>query len=128
MVVRMDYFKKLVITATLVFLAGCASVGVQPISKEVYPPVSIERVEVFYSKRPERAYEEIAMLHYRANHTQLYTSVLELMREKAAAIGADGVIMVNSAAGRTHVFNAPGTMNSYGATKTNYTAVAIKYK
>jgi NAD(P)H-dependent flavin oxidoreductase YrpB (nitropropane dioxygenase family) len=124
----MNIFKSLAATAILGAFTGCASVGVESMTKETHPAVSVESVEVFYSKRPDRPYEEIAMLHYRANPSQLYTSVLQLMREKAAAIGADGVIMVNSSAGPTHIFRAPGTLNSYGNTKTNYTAVSIKYK
>jgi len=74
------------------------------------------------TKEPSRPYQEIGILTYRAGTAEKYINVIEYMREKAAQLGADGIIMMGSNAG-------PGIpIGRVIATLTDYQAMAIVYK
>jgi hypothetical protein len=109
----------------LTILAACAGVG-----KVRYSPLvnanraarSAAQVEVFLTQQPSRPYEEIGILTYRAGTAEKYVDVVQYMREKAAQLGSDGIIMMGDSAGPS----VP--IGSVIATLTDYRAMAIVYK
>ena len=109
----------------LIMFAGCT--GVSKVRYSLLldvnrPAHSIEEVEVFLTKVPTLPYKEIGIMTYRAGTAETYGSVVQYLLEKAAELGADGIIMMDSKAG-------PGMMIGYTfATLTDYKAMAIVYK
>lgn len=100
------------IGAFVLLLAGCGGspVTFYPLNNPAYnesqrklanemaarPKVSAEDVVIFVTGRPEAAYREIGILSYTTtspspNEADIY----QMFREKAAEVGADGVIILN---------------------------------
>lgn len=109
----------------LTILAACAGVDkvqYSPLVNANRPARSADQVEAFLTQQPSRPYEEIGILTYRAGTAEKYVDVVQYMREKAAQLGADGVIMMGASAG-------PSMPIGYViATMTDYRAMAIVYK
>ena len=111
--------------AVLLLSVACAGVGKVHYSSLVAinrPARSAEQVDTFLTQRPSRPYQEIGILTYRAGTAEQYVDVVQYMRQKAAQLGADGIIMMGSKSG-------PSMPVGYViATMTDYQAMAIVYK
>lgn len=102
--------------------AGVSKVRYSPLVDVNRPGRSAEQVEAFLTQKPPRPYQEIGILTYRAGTAEEYAAVVQYMREKAAQLGADGIIMMDSSTG-------PSMPIGYViATLTDYRAMAIVYK
>lgn len=102
--------------------AGVSKVRYSPLVAVSRPPRSADQVEPFLTQQPSRPYQEIGVLTYRAGTAEKYVNVVRYMQEKAAQLGADGIIMMGSRAG-------PSMPIGYViATLTDYQAMAIIYK
>jgi hypothetical protein len=102
--------------------AGVSKVRYSPLINLNRPARSADQVEAFLTQKPPHPYQEIGILTYRAGTAEKYANVVQYMREKAAQLGADGVIMMDSSAG-------PSMPIGYViATLTDYRAMAIVYK
>jgi hypothetical protein len=109
----------------ILFLFGCSGVSkvkYSPLVEVELKPVDINNVKTFLTTKPNNNYEEIGILTYRAGTAESYVDVVKYLKEKAAVIGADGIIMMGSKSGPSVVF-------SYGvATLTDYQAMAFVYR
>ena len=107
----------------IVFAAAALLCGCSGVSPHFYPlagnaqfagaPRSAESVEIFITKKPEYKYRELGMITYEipasySNEPEVY----EAMRRKAAEIGADAIIIMDS---QSSVENMPRlTLDYYG--------------
>ena len=112
-------------TATLlIHLTGCAGVTkvhYSPLANIDRPPRSIDQVAVFITQRPKKPYAEVGVLSYRAGTAEKYTEIVQYMREKAAQLGVDAIIILGSSTG-------PGMqIGQILANLTDYRAMAIVY-
>ena len=121
----MDRARAVTVAVALSLSIGCAGVSkvrYSPIVSVERPARSADQVETFLTQQPSRPYEEIGILTYRAGTAEKYVNVVQYMREKAAQLGADGIIMMGSKSG-------PSMPIGYViATLTDYQAMAIIYK
>ena len=103
--------------------AGVEKVRYSPLVVVDRPARSPSQVEAFLTQKPSRPYQEIGVLTYRAGTAEKYIDVVQYMREKAAQLGADGVIMMGSSVGPSMLVapNIIGTMR-------DFQAMAIVYK
>ena len=102
--------------------AGVSKVRYSPIVHVDRPERSADQVDTFLTQQPSRPYQEIGILTYRAGTAEKYVNVVQYMRQKAAQLGADGIIMMGSKSG-------PSMPIGYViATLTDYQAMAIIYK
>lgn len=112
-------------------LSGCAHTsGIMLDNTATYPPS--EKVEIVMNP-PSRPYVEIAMLETAAPVGTPLTDLLENMRQKAKALGADAVIPTQDASERTpqQLFFNPwlgGYQTLGGQTAPRIRGLAIKYK
>lgn len=85
---------RLLAMATL--LAGCASVQVTPLNSPTKPmqPRSASEVEVFVTKAPERAYEEVYLIRADAGDSE---TALAKMREEGGKLGCDAIVIAGAA-------------------------------
>lgn len=130
------------ITARLLRLAVCGAAAAalcacSEIEPEFLPmhgvgsfgaPKSPAEVRLFVTKKPEFKYEELGLVTLdTAFDSPTETEVYERLRRKAAEIGADGIIILNS---QSSVHQAPDiTYDFYGnPIMTNYTYSVIKYR
>lgn len=84
-----------IIIAALLGLAGCAAgpqVQVSALSSTHYAPTSL--VETL-SKAPDRPYTAIAKIHAEAPSGTPSAQVIAIIEKRAAALGADAVILHN---------------------------------
>src|SRR3972149_2061400 len=79
--------------------AGVSEVRYSPLAPIDRPARSAEQVDTFLTQQPSRPYQEIGILTYRAGTAEKYVDVVQYMRQKAAQLGADGIIMMGSSAG-----------------------------
>jgi hypothetical protein len=87
-----------------------------------YTARSVSEVEIFHTQTPSLPYDEIGILTYRAGTAEKYTQVASHFRDKAAQVGADGVIMMGTSTG-------PGIpVGSVIVNMTDYRGIAIRYK
>jgi hypothetical protein len=112
-------------------LSGCASTGFLMAKPEVMmlgeassPKASSDKIDIFYTKKPERKYDEIAKIS--VGDTDDDWSIKQI-KIKARELGADGAIII-------------GRVGSYGIATGNNSmllgvgegyglvAIAIKYK
>ena len=117
-------FGTVAVIALLTF-AGCAGVAkvrYSPLLEVDRLPRAVDEVEAFITQKPDRPYQEMGILTYRAGTAEKYVNVVQYMRGKAAELGADGVIMMGATSGPSmpigHVI----------ATLKDYQAMAILYK
>ena len=102
------------------FISGCASgpakVEYSPIVGGTLSPTNVRNVGVYQTKAPERPYVELGVLEYRAGTAENYSEVVSHFREKAASIGADGIIMMGSSSGPSvPVAGVIANLNDYRA-------------
>lgn len=111
-------------------IAGCATTSAVMLESGVsYPPT--ENVQIL-TETPKRAFKQIAMLEARGPVNTPITDLLESMRQKAAAIGADAVIPTENASTQTQpglMYNPwlGGYQTIGGGTIPVIRGVAIKY-
>ncbi len=80
-------------------LAGCAGfasrIAVTPAESGVVlaPRPADCKVEFYRTKSPERAYDEVATLHFTGTNLASAAGAQEMMRERACEVGADAVIV-----------------------------------
>lgn len=96
-------------------------------------PVSPADVEVFITKKPDYKYRELGIISYNTNPNQYdEAAVIQIMKEKAAQIGATGIIVMNAQSSFTqdpHVtYDFWGNVIMYDTTRTNlmHRAMAIQ--
>jgi len=108
----------------LVLFTGCSGVSkvhYSPLQESSYSAKPVDQVALYLTQKPTVAYKEIDIMTYRAGTAEDYKDVVRHFREKAALVGADGVIMMGSKSG-------PGMfVGSVLATPTDYNAMAIIY-
>ena len=102
--------------------AGVSEVRYSPLAPIDRPARSAEQVDTFLTQQPSRPYQEIGILTYRAGTAEKYVDVVQYIRQKAAQLGADGIIMMGSSAGPS----VP--IGKVIVTLTDYRAMAILYK
>ena len=101
--------------------AGVSKVRYSPLVPISRPARSVEQVDTFLTQEPSRPYQEIGVLTYRAGTAEKYVDVVQYMRQKAAQLGADGIIMMGAKSG-------PSVPIGYViATLTDYQAMAVIY-
>lgn len=104
-----EFIRAFAVAALAVLLSGCASVSVdsqQEIGLPAYPPTSPESVQIL-RQPPAKPYQKIGALVARPSN-EPSVQVIELkIREAAAKIGADAVIIVSDRTVRTGVM-VPG--------------------
>ena len=133
------YSAALVLFFSILFLHGCASTGflmAQPqvtMFKEPGTPKSpTDHIDIFYTKTPDRDYEEIAKIQVGDTDDDWSMKQIKI---KAREIGADGVVII----GRVGTYGySTGSGTSTGAFATGtgigvgtgygLVAIAIKYK
>jgi len=109
--------------ALLSACAGVERVRYSPLVVIDRPARSPSQVETFLTQRPSRAYQEIGVLTYRAGTAAKYVDVVQYMREKAAQLGADGIITMGSSVGPNMAVDEDVIL-----TKRDFQAMAIIYK
>ena len=85
--------KLLTILAADSFIAACTST--QVVTDQKYPPVAVGSVQVLYQE-PQRPYETIAFMHRLSGIEHPVTGDVATLREDAARMGADAVIVTNT--------------------------------
>ena len=128
-------FYSLVLCAALL-VCGCAS------EAQFYPmnpgyvgePVPVDDVQIFITQKPSYKYKELGMVTYNTggSYPQNEIDIYQKLREKAAQIGASGVIIMNSQSAvqsfPTYSFDMYGNLveNSNIYSNTLYRGMAIK--
>ncbi len=102
--------------------AGTSKVQYSYLLKIKRVPRSVNQVEVFLTQRPTRTYSEMGILKYRAGTAEKYEDIVRYMRTKAAQVGADAIIMMDSSSGPSVPIGA------VIVNLTDYRAMAIVYK
>jgi hypothetical protein len=85
--------KLLTILAAASLIAACTST--QVVTDHKYPPVAVGSVQVLYQE-PQRPYETIAFMHRLSGIEHPVTGDVATLREDAARMGADAVIVTNT--------------------------------
>jgi hypothetical protein len=83
----------LLIPLAICVLGGCTST--QVVTDRKYPPVPVGSVQVLYQE-PQRPYETIAFMHRLSGIEHPATGDVATLREDAAELGADAVIVTNT--------------------------------
>lgn len=86
-----------IIALVLVVFCGCASVDITRLDESLdFPAIPVENVQVYNgaSQVPGR-YVEMALLHVPGDSPYLSDGEIEKMRERAANIGANGIILAD---------------------------------
>jgi len=91
-VIRMKT-KLLTILASASFIAACTTT--QVVTDHKYPPVAVGSVQVLYQE-PQKPYETIAFMHRLSGIEHPVTGDVATLREDAAQLGADAVIVTNT--------------------------------
>lgn len=84
-------------------LAACAPSTHATAYREVAPKTSAEQVEIFTDGKPDRPYEEIGAIEVSASElsNSRYGDLIQRARQRAAEMGADGIIVTRDPATRT---------------------------
>jgi hypothetical protein len=130
----------LILNILLVFvLAGCSSTGFLMASPEVTiigntgdPKSPTENIDIYYTKKPEQNYEEIAII--KVGDTDDNWSFKQI-KIKARELGADGAIIIGRTGSYVYVTGVGTGTNSF-STSTGVgagegyglEAIAIRYK
>ena len=101
----------LILTCFALLLTACSHVSVTKTAMGIFPPTNPTTVEIRATVPKDRSYDEVGMVScdILGDPARCYN----LIRQKAAAVGADGVIITNQMA-----FGARSIMSG----------AAIKYK
>jgi hypothetical protein len=122
-VVRSVLGALLLASASVAFPKG-KKVEFAPLMSLALPPKTATEVEMFITNKPDRPYDELGLLsrmswNPKQNPLEIYT----LFREKAAAVGADAIIILDPRSGTTGNWV---TKTTYGYTE--FRAVAVAYR
>lgn len=84
------------ITVLIGVVAGCANVQVTPLNP---PPYAMnarqpDEVQVFVTRAPEAPYQEIYLIRSDADNSE---NAMRAMRERAAELGCDGIVITGNA-------------------------------
>ena len=134
-----DYFRYVIVISVFVFLSGCmAQPKVLILGEAGSPKTEAENIDIFYTKRPEQEYVEIARIE--VGDTNDEYSLNQILM-KARSMGADGVVIIgrsgsygpviSSGTGYTSGNNANTFVTSSGLTVSEgygLVAIAIRYK
>jgi hypothetical protein len=84
-------------------LAACAPSTHATAYRDVAPKTSAEQVEIFTDGKPDRPYEEIGAIEVSASElsNSRYGDLIQRARQRAAEMGADGIIVTRDPAMRT---------------------------
>lgn len=115
--------RKYILALLLLTLNGCVSspARYQPMGSEVRPAKPVASVEVFQTQRPTRPYRELGVVTYRAGTSESLLDASAKIREKAAEVGADAVIILGTTGSASMMI--AGNI----ATLHDYSAMAIAY-
>jgi len=91
----MRNFRSVFTLLVLVSLCGCAVVDVTKTAKGFYPPTKPDDVEILMTA-PGRKYVELATISTNNWSPNATAKMHNALRAKAAPIGADAVILLNS--------------------------------
>ncbi len=102
----------------IALLTGCANVDVTKTSKGFFEPTNPNDVDVLQTK-PDRAFTELGSISSSGWAPQETAKLHNALRAKAAPLGANAVIILNSGLAPT---------GPYGSMQLWTTGVAIRYK
>ena len=107
---------------------GCASsnVNVMRYTNNVYTRTSPEHVKVFRTLNNDRPYIELAEVSSRIKSSSQETVIADL-REKAAELGADALVLVGERSLGSNILNI-GNGVSIAKARREICAIAIKYE
>ncbi len=107
-------------------LAGCATTTVLRLSDQTYPPTTPAHVRVFLTAADiHRPYRTIAMITAKNyGNTRLFFRAL---RKKAAALGADGILILKHIVPTTGQEVAAAVFGPIVQTNTVYKVAAIRF-
>ncbi len=93
--------KLTIVSLACVALCACESVGARyyPLSNNIVAksPRPVSEIEMFITKKPDYKYEEMGMITYEIPSSYSdELAVYNILRQKAAEIGADAIIIMNS--------------------------------
>jgi len=114
-----------------VFLSGCTSFSYTPLSAKKYPPTVAEKVEMFLTTFPDKAFIVIGTVEVTGSQRPGGPGVFAKIRERAAAVGADAIIIKPGGTTITGVFQLDsefGDQTILPTRKYVLTAVVIRWK
>lgn len=85
--------KTIITLFLLIFLAGCVRSEFIQTSPHNFRPTSPNSIQIFSIKLPERPYIEIGMIEVDGPRLVSRSSLLRALKEKAAAVGADAILI-----------------------------------
>ena len=119
--------RKLVVLFYIAFMIGCHStpkVSFAPLGPTRTPKSTPSEVSLFITKKPSGDYKEIGILsHLTYTYNPDDSVFYNLLREEAARLGADGIIVLE---GRTETHTGYTTKQTYQGKV--YRAMAISYE
>lgn len=88
--------RTITVSMVVAMLSACATVQVTPLNAPSKPltPRGADEVEMFLTKTPQRAYQEVYMIRSDAGDS---TQALKALRKEAGSLGCDGVVITGSA-------------------------------
>ncbi len=121
----------------LLSLGGCLSpeASFSPLAANFKygAPTNPADIEVYITKKPDYNYRELGIISYNTNPSQYdEAAVIQIMKKKAAQIGATGIIVMNAQSSFTQDPNVTydfwGNVIMYDTTRTNlmHRAMAIR--
>jgi len=98
--------KRYTLLALGLALVGCVTANVQTLSPKTYAAIPVDSVTVFLDvselQADSIAYERLALIHLKGDQTFTdQESLFKKAREKAAELGANGVVFAGMEEGRT---------------------------
>jgi len=113
--------KGLVIPALGVLLVGCATATVNPYPNSGYAPSNPESVSVYYNFPPQ-PYKVIGEVYYSGAPAASWTGAGKLLRQEAAKIGGDAVVVQQQDTPYVGTITTPGYVSgsTYGTTRGSY--------
>lgn len=118
----------------LLFLTACAGpeVSYYGIENEAVPPlgspVAVDQVTIYVTQKPSVPYTELGILNYNTSAWNPdEAAIYQAFRQKAAAIGADGVILLPSSERiERHPSRRSALFDLSESVRTTYRGVAIR--
>jgi len=121
--------KKIILMCLMfVFVVGCASssVNVMKFTTDVYPQTLASHIKIHRTMVNDRAYIELAEISTRIKKSNQETVLAEL-REKAAELGADALILTGERSLGSTILDV-GNNVSLAVPRREICAIAIKYE
>ncbi|GHT36619.1 hypothetical protein AGMMS49593_01970 [Endomicrobiia bacterium] len=123
------------------FIAGCATTSSVMYTNVKYPPTDASKIEVYSTTTPKKEYIELAEIplsshqffFVREKYFQPTQQLLEKVKEEAARLGADAIIMPVSGPRKfsyrdPSYTRLPCTVDPYAIDTSTGVCVAIKFK